>query len=119
MTIQHFHTQTHFSEATVHNGTVYLAGQLASDFSGDITQQTLETFAAIDKFLADAGSDKSCILSATIYLKNITQDYVAFNTVWDQWMSDVKAAPRTCVEAQMYRPEVLVEVTVIAAQQKK
>lgn len=119
MTIQHLHTQARFSEATIHNGVVYLAGQLASDFSGDITQQTLETFDAIDRFLADADSDKSHILSATIYLKNIEQDYAAFNMIWDQWMQDIKAAPRTCIEAKLYHPDVLVEITVIAAQYKK
>ena len=119
MSIQHLHTQTRFSEATIHNGVVYLAGQLASDFSGDITQQTIETLAAIDQFLADAGSDKSQILSATIYLKNIEQDYAAMNTVWDDWLKNVKAAPRTCVEAKLYHPDVLVEITVIAAQLQK
>lgn len=116
MSIQHLHTQARFSEVTIHNGVVYLAGQLASDFSGDILQQTKETFAAIDQFLADADSDKSRILSATIYLKDIEKDYAAFNSVWDQWMSDVKAAPRTCLEAKLYHPDVLVEITIVAAQ---
>lgn len=116
MAIQHLHTQARFSEATIHNGVVYLAGQLANDFSGDIQQQTTETLQMIDRFLADAGSDKSCILSATIYLKNIEQDYQAMNLIWDNWLKDVKAPPRTCVETKLYHPEVLVEITVIAAQ---
>ena len=115
MSIQHLHTQARFSEATIHNGVVYLAGQLASDLSSDITQQTQETLAAIDQFLKDAGSDKSRILSATIYLKDIEQHYDAMNIVWDDWLKDVKAPPRTCIEAKLYRPDVLVEITVTAA----
>lgn len=116
MAIQHLHTQARFSEAAIHNGVVYLAGQLATDFSADIIQQTQETLATIDQFLADAGSDKSQILSATIYLKDIEKDYSAFNSVWDVWMQGIKAAPRTCVEAKLYQPNVLVEITIIAAQ---
>jgi enamine deaminase RidA (YjgF/YER057c/UK114 family) len=115
MTIQHLHTSQRFSEATIHQGTVYLAGQLATDFSGDITQQTKETLATIDQFLEDAGSNKAHILSATIYLKHIDDDYDAMNQVWDEWLKDVKAPPRTCVEAKLYHPQVLVEITVIAA----
>ena len=115
MTIQHLHTQARFSEATIHNNVVYLAGQLPEDLSGDISQQTQETFALIDRLLAEAGSDKSQILSTTIYLKDITQDYAAFNAVWDEWLKEVKSPPRTCVETRLYHPDVLVEVTIIAA----
>ncbi|KAA8732046.1 RidA family protein [Acinetobacter qingfengensis] len=116
MNIQHLHTSSRFSEITIHQGTVYLAGQLATDLSGDIIQQSKETFAAIDQFLKDAGSDKSQILSTTIYLKHIDRDYAAFNAVWDEWVKDIKAPPRACVEAKMYKPEVLVEISIIAAQ---
>ena len=118
MSIQHLHTQARFSEVTIHNGVVYLAGQLATDFSGDITQQTQETLATVDQFLKDANSDKSQILSVTIYLKDIEAHYDAFNAVWDQWVADIKAPPRTCVETKLYHPDVLVEVTVTAAQYK-
>ena len=119
MAIQHLHTQARFSEATIHNGVVYLAGQLATDFSGDILQQTQETLATIDQFLADAGSDKSQILSATIYLKDIEKDYDAMNSVWDVWMKNIKAAPRTCIEAKLYHPDVLIEITITAGQLQK
>ena len=68
----------------------------------------------IDQFLADAGTDKSHILSVTIYLKNIEQDYAAFNEVWDAWVADIDALPRTCVEAKLYDLRVLVELTVVA-----
>lgn len=119
MAIQHLHTQARFSEISIHNGVVYLAGQLATDFSGDILKQTQETLDTIDQFLSNAGSDKSQILSATIYLKDIEKDYAAFNRIWDFWMHDVKAAPRTCIEAKLYHPDVLVEITIIAAQLQK
>lgn len=116
MTVQHLHTTARFSEATIHQNTVYLAGQLAEDLSGDITAQTQETLAIIDKLLAQAQSDKSLILNATIYLKNIQTDYTAFNQVWDVWVKDIKAPPRTCVQAELYQPNVLVEISIIAAQ---
>ncbi len=57
---------------------------------------------------------KSHIMSVTIYLKDIEQDYAAFNEVWDTWVSDIEALPRTCVEAKLYDPRVRVELTVVA-----
>ena len=116
MTIQHLQPAARYSEATIHHGTVYLAGQLANDLSGDIQQQTRETLALIDQLLQEAKSDKSRILSCMIYLKDIDAHYAAFNAVWDQWVAEIQAPPRACVEAKMYKPEVLVEITVIAAQ---
>lgn len=114
MRLQHLHTQPRFSEATIHQGVVYLAGQLAADLSGDIHQQTHDTLTAIEQLLTECGSDKSLILTTTIYLKDIAQDYAAFNSIWDEWLKDVKAPPRTCVEAKLYHPDVLVEVTMTA-----
>ena len=70
-------------------------------------------------FLADAGTDKSHILSVTIYLKDIEKDYAAFNEVWDAWVADIDALPRTCVEAKLYDPRVLVELTVVAVKPVK
>ena len=114
MTVQRLHVSNRFSEIAVSGNLVHLAGQLASDFALDIKGQTQQTFDMIDQFLADAGTDKSQILSVTIYLKNIEQDYAAFNEVWDAWIADIDALPRTCVEAKLYDPRVLVELTVVA-----
>lgn len=114
MTVQRLHVSNRFSEVTIAGNLVHLAGQLASDFDLDIKGQTQQTFDMIDQFLADAGTDKSQILSVTIYLKNIEQDYAAFNEVWDAWVADIDALPRTCVEAKLYDPRVLVELTVVA-----
>ncbi len=115
MSVQRLHTESRYSEIVIYNGTVYLAGQLADDYSGDIVQQTRETLANTDRMLAEAGSDKSKILSVTIYLKDITRDYAGFNQVWDGWVAPGAAPARACVEATLYTPEVLVEITVVAA----
>lgn len=114
MTVQRLHVSKRFSEVAISGNLVHLAGQLATDFDLDIKGQTQQTFDIIDHFLADAGTDKSNILSVTIYLKNIEQDYVAFNEVWDAWVADIEALSRTCVEAKLYDPRVLVELTVVA-----
>ncbi|WP_172148479.1 MULTISPECIES: RidA family protein [Pseudomonas] len=115
MSVQRLRSETRYSEINIHNGTVYLAGQLADDYSGDIVQQTRETLANIDAMLAEAGSDKSRILSVTIYLKDMARDYAGLNQVWDAWVAPGAAPGRACVEAAMYRPEVLVEMMVVAA----
>ena len=114
MTVQRLHVEKRFSEIAVSGSLVHLAGQLASDTSLDIRGQTQQTLDIIDRFLAEAGTDKSCIMSVTIYLKDIEKHYSAFNEVWDAWVSDIQALPRTCVEAKLYAPEVLVEMTVVA-----
>lgn len=114
MTVQRLHVSKRFSEVAISGNLVHLAGQLATDFDLDIKGQTQQTFDIIDQFLADAGTDKSNILSVTIYLKNIEQDYAAFNEVWDAWVADIEALPRTCIEAKLYDPKVLVELTVVA-----
>ena len=114
MSVQRLRTETRYSEINIHNGTVYLAGQLADDYSGDIVQQTRETLANIDALLAEAGSDKSRILSVTIYLRDMARDYAGVNQVWDTWVAPGAAPGRACVEAAMYRPEVLVEMMVVA-----
>lgn len=114
MTVQRLHVQKRFSEIAISGNLIHLAGQLASDFSLDIKGQTQQTLDYIDQFLADAGSNKSHILSVMIFLKDIEQDYAAMNEVWDAWVADIEALPRTCVEAKLYDPNVLVEMTVVA-----
>lgn len=115
MPIQRLRTEKRFSEIVIHNGTVYLAGQLADDYAGDIRAQTRETLASIDRFLAEAGSDKSKILSVTIYLKDMA-DYAGLNLEWDAWVAEGATPARACVEAALYDPRVRVEMSVIAAQ---
>ncbi|WP_288366053.1 RidA family protein [uncultured Acinetobacter sp.] len=114
MTVQRLHVEKRFSEIAIAGNLVHLAGQLASDTNLDITGQTQQTLDIIDRFLADAGTDKRHILSVMIFLKDIERDYSAMNAVWDAWCADMQALPRTCVEAKMYHPDVLVEMTVTA-----
>ena len=115
MPIQRLHTEKRYSEIVIHNRTVYLAGQLADDYAGDIAEQTRQTLANIDRLLAEAGSDKAHILSLTIYLKDMA-DYASMNAVWDAWVAEGAAPGRACVEAKLYDPRVLVEMMVVAAQ---
>ncbi|MEG0489522.1 MAG: Rid family hydrolase, partial [Acinetobacter sp.] len=70
MAVQRFHVSNRFSEIAIAGNLIHLAGQLASDFDLDIKGQTQQTLDMIDQFLADAGTDKSHILSVTIYLKD-------------------------------------------------
>lgn len=114
MTVQRLHVAKRFSEVAISGNLVHLAGQLASDTSLDIKGQTQQTLDFIDQFLADAGTDKSHILSVMIFIKDIENDYAGMNEVWDKWCSDIQALPRTCVEAKMYTPDILVEMTVVA-----
>lgn len=86
MPIQRQHTNERMSQIVVHNGTVYLAGQVGEDMSAGVEQQTRETLAAIERLLEEAGTDKTRILSVTIYLKDIDADFEGMNRVWDQWL---------------------------------
>jgi len=115
MSVQRLRSEKRYSEIVIHNGTVYLAGQLADDYAGDIREQTRQTLANIDRLLAEADSDKSRILSVTIYLKDMA-DYAGMNLEWDAWVAAGAAPGRACVEAKLYDPRVLVEMMVIAAQ---
>ncbi|MEN8282293.1 RidA family protein [Acinetobacter gerneri] len=119
MTVQRLHVEKRFSEIAISGNLVHLAGQLATDLSVDIKGQTQQTLDIIDQFLADAGTDKSHIMSVLIHIKDIENDYAGMNEVWDAWCADIQALPRTCVEAKMYLPEVLVEMTVVAVRPEK
>eukprot|EP00047_Mylnosiga_fluctuans_P005061 m.238168 g.238168 ORF g.238168 m.238168 type:complete len:120 (+) comp13261_c0_seq1:40-399(+) len=112
--LTHIEPATRYSEAVVHGNTVYLAGQVADDTSVGIEEQTKQTLAAIDRVLALAGTDKSYLLQATIYLRDMS-DYAAMNSVWDAWIAPHKPPGRACVQALMARPEFRVEVLAIAA----
>ena len=114
MAVQRLHIQKRYSEIAISGNLVHLAGQLAEDTQQDIEGQTQQTLALIDRLLADAGTDKSHIMSVMIFLKDIERDYATMNQVWDAWVADIQALPRTCVEAKLYHPDVLVEMTVVA-----
>ncbi|MCO2407203.1 RidA family protein, partial [Pseudomonas aeruginosa] len=111
MPIQRQHTNERMSQIVVHNGTVYLAGQVGEDMSAGVEQQTRETLAAIERLLEEAGTDKTRILSVTIYLKDIDADFEGMNRVWDQWLPRGVAPARATVEAKLCEPEILVAVS--------
>ena len=115
MSIQRQLTNERMSQIVVHSGTVYLAGQVGDDLSAGIEQQTRETLKNIEHLLDLAGSDKSRILSVTIYLKDIDADFAGMNSVWDQWLPKGVAPARATVEAKLCEPEILVELSVVAA----
>ncbi|HVN41436.1 MAG TPA: RidA family protein [Steroidobacteraceae bacterium] len=101
-------------QAVVHGQTVYLAGQVAADTSADVAGQTRQVLASIDRLLAEAGSDKSRILSATIYLADIGT-FAEMNSAWDAWVSKAHVPARATIEARLAAPGYKVEIQVIAA----
>ncbi len=112
--IQRFDVGPRMSEMAVHNGTVYLAGQVAEDASADITGQTQQVLAAIDALLARAGSDRSKILRAEIFLPDMT-DFAAMNAVWEAWVVAGHTPPRATVQASLAKPEWKIEIVVTSA----
>jgi len=113
-TIKRFHTSARLSEASVHQGTAYLAGQVADDPTQDIAGQTRQVLASIDKLLAEVGSDKSRILMAQIFIADLA-DFAGMNAVWDAWVAPGNAPCRATVEAALAKPGWRVEVVVTAA----
>jgi enamine deaminase RidA (YjgF/YER057c/UK114 family) len=114
MSIQRFHVGKRLSEMVVHGNTVYLAGQVADDPKADVGSQVRQVLAQIDKLLAVAGSDKSKILSTTIYLPDMN-DFAALNKEWEAWVPAGSCPARATVQAKLAAPEYKVEIQVIAA----
>ena len=103
------------SRVVKHNGTIYLCGQVCADATKEITEQTQTMLDKVEQLLLEAGSNREHILSATIYVKDMTKHFAPMNAVWDSWVLEGYAPARACVEASMAREELLVEISVIAA----
>lgn len=101
------------SEAVIHGNTVYLAGQLGEP-GQDVTAQTATALAEIEALLAEAGSDKSKILMAHIWLADIN-DFADMNKAWDAWVDQANPPARATCEAKLFAPEYKVEIVVTAA----
>ena len=103
------------SRIVKHNGTIYLCGQVCADATKDICEQTQTMLDKVDALLVQAGSDREHMLSATVYVRDM-KDFAAMNAVWDAWVPEGHAPARACVEARMARAELLVEISVVAAE---
>ena len=101
------------SRIVIHNDMVYLCGQVAKDYDGDIKEQTRTMLERVDEHLAEAGTDRTKILTATIYIKDASE-VALMNEVWGEWLGDGPRPARTCVQASMASPKILVEITVTA-----
>ena len=113
MTIHRINSNERLSAAATYESLVFLSGQVPTQ-TQDITAQTQEVLGKIDALLAETGSDKDHLLNATIYLQNIQRDFAAMNAVWSAWLCAGKAPTRTTLQAELARPEVLVEISAIA-----
>src|SRR6476660_5103586 len=115
MTIQRFETGPRMSQVVVNGNTIYLAGVVANKTAGEsVAKQTQEVLSIIDGHLARAGSDKSKLLSATIYLTDM-KNFAEMNSAWDGWVSAGNTPARATVEAKLAAPQYSVEIMVIAA----
>ena len=116
MSIERFHTNDRMSQIVIHGDTVYLAGQVAQSAPGaSVADQTRATLAQIASLRAEAGTDKSQALSATIWLCSM-DDFAEMNEVWDAWATGGSAPCRACVESpRLAAPHLTVEIGLIAA----
>jgi enamine deaminase RidA (YjgF/YER057c/UK114 family) len=114
MSIRRINPGPRFCGAVVHGNTVYVAGQTASDAAAPIRAQTEQVLQKIDTLLAAAGSDKSRLLSATVYLSDIRY-FDDMNAVWEAWVDKNNLPTRATVEARLAAPRLLVEIVVTAA----
>ena len=114
MSIQRLQPGPRLSQAVVYGGLVHTAGIVADDPVPDAKRQTEQILAQIDRLLAEAGTDKSRILTATIWLADI-RHYAAMNEAWDPWVAAGAAPARACVEAKLAAPPYWVEIRVVAA----
>lgn len=114
LSVERFDVGARLSEMAVYNGVAYLAGQVPADASADITGQTAQVLAAIDALLARAGTDKTRILMAQIFLAD-RADFAGMNAAWDAWVPAGHTPPRATVIAGLAKPEWKVEIVVTAA----
>lgn len=113
MQIQRHGTTRRYSDSVVHNGTVYLV-EVPANLDDDITAQTSNLLASLERLLSQAGSDKSHLLMVTIYLADMA-DYDAMNAVWDNWLPGGSAPCRACVQTRLANPKYRVEMALTAA----
>ena len=115
MTVERRHVGKRLSELVIHrSGLCWLAGVVAEDPKADLSGQTRSVLAQIDRLLGEAGSDKTKIVSATIYLPSMS-DFAAMNAVWEAWVPAGQTPARATVEAKLANADYKVEIQVVAA----
>jgi enamine deaminase RidA (YjgF/YER057c/UK114 family) len=115
MSVERKEVGPRMSQIVIHGATVYLAGVVARDNAGkSVTEQTKEILGTIDRYLKEAGTDKSKLLSANIWLTDIAT-FAEMNAVWDGWVSPGHTPARATVEAKLAGPQYKVEIMVVAA----
>lgn len=114
MSIERIKVGPRMSQAVVYGEMVYLAGQVADDPTTDVDGQTRQILAKIDSLLAEAGTDKSKLLSANVWLSDIST-FNEMNAVWDAWVTPGNPPARACVEGRLALPQLKVEIMAIAA----
>jgi len=114
MKIERHDVGPRMSKAVVHGDTVYLAGIVADNPKGkSVTEQIKDIVAQIDGFLAKAGTDKTKLLSANIWITDMA-NFAEMNAVWDAWVSPGNTPARATVEAGLATPDYKVEIMVVA-----
>ncbi|HWT61059.1 MAG TPA: RidA family protein [Ochrobactrum sp.] len=113
MSIRRIEVGPRMSQAVVHGNTVYLAGQVGTP-GASVTDQTKAVLAEVDRLLAAAGSDKSKILQAIIWLADM-KDFAEMNAVWDGWVDPANTPARATGEAALATPDYKVEIIITAA----
>lgn len=113
MRIHRYNSNGRFHEAVAYHGTLYLSGQVANE-GGTVSEQARACLDNLEKTLETYGSDKRSILSATVYLPDMST-FADFNAVWDDWFEEGTQPVRTCVGAQLAAPQYALEITLIAA----
>ena len=113
--ITRIETTKRMSRIVVYNGMVFISGQTPDDYSQDIQGQTRQPLAKIDKYLSEARTDKSRLLTAQIWLKDIARDFAGMNEIWNAWTAPDSAPTRATAQCEMAAPNILVEIIVTAA----
>ncbi|PBI78909.1 hypothetical protein A9993_03865 [Rahnella victoriana] len=113
MTIERIRPEPRMSDIVIHNDTIYYTA-VPENLEANAKDQTAETLAIIDAALTEAGSDKSKILDATLFLVN-KEDFQAMNEAWDAWVSPGNAPVRCTVQANLMNPKYKIEIKIIAA----
>ena len=113
MTVRRIEPGARMSQAVIHGNTVYLAGQVGAP-GKSVTDQTKAVLASIDRLLKEAGSEKSKILSAQIWLADMAT-FAEMNAVWDAWVDKDNSPARATGSADLATPEHKVEIIVVAA----